>query len=113
MKYLTKSTNRFPNWMIEMKLLYCTKCRSIRSLEKEWLACTCGKSRGMYLTDGQNAEVTGPCLVLGIGNKSFDIALQKEGYDPEGKLNYLRAGYRFEAFIVPEGEGHNVRRIDA
>ena len=61
-----------------MKLLLCTECEDMRKLS-EWddepTTCKCGKSGGRYHEDGLNAEVWGPCVVVGLDNLTLAQAV--------------------------------------
>lgn len=90
-----------------MKLLFCTICHDVLRLTRAERACVCGRCRGLY-TDGTNAEVWGPNLVLGFSNWSFAeaIAAQLERGDLDepmgGIYGSLPRGRVFEAFIIPD-----------
>lgn len=80
-------------WYIHcVKLLFCQQCFDIILLQSEPRKCACQKSSGRYL-DGINAELSGPCIPLGISNSSFLRALQNRPREGMGE--------RFEAFIIP------------
>jgi len=86
-----------------MKLIYCTSCRDIRALRVEdEVRCFCGASGGQYRKDGLHAEVSGPCVPLGIENMSFEAALAAPPRE-DG------LGNRFDGFVIPE-PCHTVHR---
>lgn len=82
-----------------MKLLFCRECGDVRKLhmDRQMHACSCGASAGRYV-DHLNAEVSGPCLALGINNSSLRLALTNHQRSP--RIDGL--GHRIEAFIIPE-----------
>ena len=78
-----------------MKLLFCKECQDLFKLSRDQKACDCGESSGRYLEDGLHAEVSGPCLLLGMDNNSLLRALR-----------YRRAGgidsMDLDAFLIAE-----------
>jgi len=77
-----------------MKLLYCTECRSITSLNYDRHECFCGKCKGRYEPDGVTVVYSGPAVMLGILNRSFVEAVA-------GQPIKAGKGRRFEAFVIP------------
>ena len=75
-----------------MKLIYCKKCQDIVRLDTDPRKCGCGKSSGCYIDD-LRAEIKGPCIPIGIDNRSFCVAVTRR---PQSGL-----GSRFEAFVIP------------
>lgn len=94
-----------------MKLLACQKCGEIFSLSVLFSCCGCGQSAGYY-TSNVNATVMGPCTVLGISNRSYQSAAACHEVAPYGPNGDNSVGWRFEAFIIPEGAS-SIRRINA
>jgi hypothetical protein len=79
-----------------MKLIYCTSCRDIRALRvQDQVRCFCGASGGQYRGDGLHADISGPCVPLGIANNSFEAALAAAPRE-DGMGNC------FEAFVITE-----------
>lgn len=77
-----------------MKLIFCRACQDIvRLIEGDWRRCDCGRSAGTYV-DPLKAQISGPCIPLGIDNRSLALALAAR---PASGL-----GERFEAFVIPE-----------
>jgi len=74
-----------------MKLLYCQKCQDVRKLGNEKTFCKCGDVWGQY-TDNINAIVSENCLVIGIGNASFQESYKSR--DDISKIN-------MKAWIMP------------
>ena len=100
-----------------MKLLFCEHCGDIRSLHVgKLVTCRCTRSSGRYRADEITAEVSGPCLVLGISNPSFWNArdAQKEKGDRDDRMNGQNRGQplgrEFVAFIIPAA-ARTVRRV--
>lgn len=93
---------------VRMKLLLCVKCSDVFVLrENKKRACSCGLSDGEYVDD-LNAEVTGPCIVIGFSNHSLLRTIRTQmsnGDQDDGN------GRRFEAFIIPES-APSVKRLD-
>ena len=74
-----------------MKLLLCPACLDMFSLRKEEKHCSCGQTRGRYIT-GIYAVYSGG-IPLGIANASLKHAIHKrpkEGF-----------GHTFDAWVVP------------
>lgn len=83
-----------------MKLIYCEFCGDVFNLTREEKSCSCGRSKGKYLPDGLNAEISGKNSVpLGFSNGSFIDALSLRKY-----------GINFTAFVIPESS-KTIRRI--
>lgn len=61
-----------------MKLIYCLNCGDMFNLKFHNKACSCGQCTGRYV-DNSYAEITGPCVSVGIGNISFTKALHALG----------------------------------
>ena len=82
-----------------MKLLLCTKCKSIFNLsETEEKTCSCGKTKGKYKTPSQ-AEYEGEYAVpISIGNNSLFDALEDQKETRTSSLFYKA---RFEAWVDP------------
>lgn len=76
-----------------MKLIVCLECSDIVKLRKVWRTCHCGRSRGVYKNE-KDATVSGPCVPLGILNRSFRTAIVNR---PDEGL-----GVRFDAFVIPK-----------
>ena len=88
-----------------MKLFYCRHCQDIRALRSESVVrCACRASAGRYRSGGPHADITGPCVALGITSASLDAALAAP---PRGD----GLGNRLEAFVIPE-TSTTVRRLD-
>lgn len=51
-----------------MKLLFCRECRDVFRLWGQQRRCSCGRSKGRYLSDGHHAKFSGPCIPIGIAN---------------------------------------------
>lgn len=71
-----------------MKLIFCTECQDVRKITA---TCACGKSKGVYHSDGWNVTVSGPCIVLGISNTSLQGAIH---------LYHHNHGADFDAFTI-------------
>jgi hypothetical protein len=74
-----------------MKLLLCKKCQDIFKLQDELKYCNCKESSGKYL-DKLNAVYSGPCIPIGIDNRSLLQAIKNQplwGF-----------GYEFTAFVI-------------
>jgi len=81
--------------MVElMKLILCIKCQDVIKLQAHHRNCLCGESYGQYFEDGLNAVIKGPCIPLGIDNKSLLRAIYTQPLDGRGQV--------FEAFIIPQ-----------
>lgn len=84
-----------------MKLIFCPKCQDIRKLHRasahDPIHCRCGRSWGRYLDDEVMAEVGGEAVVLGIDNRSFEMAF-RASRGPRRK----DAEFDFEAFVINE-----------
>lgn len=99
-----------------MKLILCEKCSDVLSLRNQVRRCSCGLSGGSYC-DEVNAEVWGPCFVLGFANTSLVEALRAQKYsgDSSEKMLYgylmVAKGREFKAFVVPDG-APSVKRIE-
>ncbi len=77
-----------------MKLIFCPICHDILKLALNTVkACECGESWGAYEEDGLNAFYGGEAVPLGIANRSFFNAVNKQ--PPIG------LGKTFEAFVIP------------
>lgn len=79
-----------------MKLLFCQACRDVVQLHSEDRSCICGGSHGRYV-DEINVEYSGPCVVLGILNRSLIDAVAKSRQDPDPYT-----GKGFTAFVIAE-----------
>jgi len=91
-----------------MKLILCVKCSDVFKLSDEkYKTCDCGMSGGEYVNT-IDAEVSGPCIVLGFSNHSLlqAIRLQTSNGDRMDKQ-----GREFDAFIIPEC-APSVKRLD-
>ena len=75
-----------------MKLIFCELCHDIFKLLPIYRECSCGKSGGVYLDD-VNAEISGPCVPLGITDHSFVHALRHR--------TDVGLGSGFIAFVIP------------
>lgn len=90
-----------------MKLILCEECHDVVALKVGRMRqCACGKSMGRY-TDDINAEVIGPCVVLGFANPSLIRAIMEQ--KTYGDLDSQK-GRRFEAFIIPDKAPSVTRR---
>lgn len=78
-----------------MKLLLCLACEDIVRLFSEFRTCRCGKTGGRYTND-VNADVWGPCIPVGIDNRTFRDAIIHRTAVGEGV-----DGTGFTAFIFP------------
>ncbi|MDQ0246508.1 hypothetical protein J2S09_004112 [Bacillus fengqiuensis] len=77
-----------------MKLLLCTNCTDIFSLDLYEKTCSCGLVKGKYI-NGQLAEYSGKsAFALGFANNSFINALINQ---PEQGM-----GREFTAFVIPK-----------
>lgn len=84
-----------------MKLIMCQECHDVVALVSIiQRQCLCGKSTGQYVDD-INANVSGPCDVLGFNNRSLANALVNPRQD---------YGTPFEAFIIPNSS-RTIKRI--
>jgi hypothetical protein len=80
-----------------MKLLYCRvlTCGDIVRLSCTERTCTCGRTKGRYLSDGIHAVYSGDYAVpLGIANESLEAAIAAQPEQGEGK--------EFTAFVIPK-----------
>jgi hypothetical protein len=78
-----------------MKLIFCLKCKDVLKLHVGIRRdCLCGKSWGMYLENGLDADIGGRAIPLGFANSSFVAALKARPATGDGS--------RFEAFVIPE-----------
>ena len=97
-----------------MKLLYCKSCADIVKLRLVPRTCACGKSSGHY-TSLVNADIGGPCLVLGLDNRGFYAAIEhpqrKDGIQLGTPSVGVVLGVEFPAFILPES-ARSIRRVD-
>lgn len=95
-----------------MKLIFCRECfdlfRLLESLEPR--RCQCGKSGGKYI-DRLNAEVSGPCTVLGIVNNGFMRAVYNQSTLEQAGFGGVEEGQEFPAFVIPSG-CKTVRRVE-
>jgi len=77
-----------------MKLLYCSKCKSIFNLTDTMKHCACGETKGMYI-DNLNAVYAGDYAVpLGIANGDFHRALESE------TRKLYNISVVFDAFVI-------------
>jgi len=76
-----------------MKLILCRRCHDVVKALPEWRSCSCGKSKARYIDD-LHAEYMGPCIPLGLDNKSMLLAIRVR------PANGLGSG--FKAFVIPE-----------
>lgn len=96
-----------------MKLIFCTACRDIVALKLTRRTCRCGQSGGLYLADGWHAEISGPCLAVGIDNQDFCRAVGEQlafGDLEEGR-DGEPLGRDFQAWIMPEGAPRVHRKV--
>ena len=100
-----------------MKLFLCEKCADVVSLRVGFdRSCDCGQSGGRYVNN-LDAEVWGPCMVLGFANSSLTKAYraQKHLGDSSEKMMYdgitVAMGRPFDAFIIPES-ANSIKRIE-
>lgn len=77
-----------------MKLVYCPHCQDVFKMQFTFKACMCGKSGGVYESDGLHAWVGGEAKALGFDNSSLAQALI---HRPERGM-----GERFDAFVIPK-----------
>ena len=77
-----------------MKLIFCTECTSIVSLQREITFCSCKQSCGYYLENGLDAYYAGNAIPLGINNTSFLKAVRNQPKNGLGKT--------FQAFVIPK-----------
>lgn len=85
-----------------MKLIFCKECSDTVTLGGRLRKCRCRKSSGRY-TDDINVVVSGPCVVLGFGTRSFQDAYQAYIADPERIMGPC-CGWTFSAFIIPDSD---------
>ncbi len=89
-----------------MKIVFCPRCQDVFKLQIKKRHCDCGKSYGLYLSDGVAAQIGGDAIPLGINNQSFAQALHLTGLMTK---NPDMPGIPFNAFIIPEPCG-TIRR---
>ena len=77
-----------------MKLLFCTTCEDIVTLDKTTNTCRCGATGGHYKEDGVNAIYYGPAIPIGFKNSEFIDAIRNQ---PE-----YGNGVEFTAFVIPK-----------
>ena len=86
-----------------MKLIYCKQCHDVVRLwadEERW--CRCRQSGGRYI-NRVSAEYLGPCVPLGIDNKSLARVVQL--WTKYGTPNYhvsICDSFQFEAFVIDD-----------
>ena len=86
-----------------MKLLMCLKCGDVFNLTRSEKTCGCGETKGMYV-DELNAEISGKCQPIGIGNGSFSQSLKIQRIEdkkPKQKDECCK-GIEFTAFFIPK-----------
>jgi len=76
-----------------MKLLYCPNCGDVFNLKLVEKQCSCGKTKGIYLSDCVQARYTGG-IPLGFNNNLFRYAITSQ---PEYDM-----GKDFPAFVIPK-----------
>jgi hypothetical protein len=76
-----------------MKLLFCAECTDLVRLFGGRRSCRCGASAGRYLDEAQ-VEVSGPAVVLGVGNDDFQAAYRRLAEDPAHS-------HEFKGFTLP------------
>ena len=76
-----------------MKLIYCKECRDVVNLDFAQRECKCGRSKGRYI-DSLHAEIRGPCVALGISNRSLQEAIRWQPDSGKGSV--------VEAFVIPK-----------
>jgi hypothetical protein len=54
-----------------VKVVVCRECGDWMKLTGRLRSCSCRRSRGLYLPDGIQARVIGPCIVVAIKNSEF------------------------------------------
>lgn len=80
-----------------MKLLLCSKCDDVIKLTVgKWRRCECGQTSGRYLEDGDKAEVSEGCIVLGINSTSLSEAVRHRNDDA---LRTISPSLGFSAFV--------------
>jgi len=65
-----------------VKLLHCMMCGDVFQLRMKERACECGRCSGKYV-DRVNAEVSGPCVSLAIGNGDLRRAIAVLSSSPQ------------------------------
>lgn len=81
-----------------MKLLFCTKCGSIRNVKRTPTTCECGEVVAQYLSDSVSCQWNGKGELLGFTNSSLIAALRDQrakGDRSDGM------GREFVAFVIP------------
>jgi hypothetical protein len=80
-----------------MKVLYCTKCKSLVWLtRREVRRCKCRKVQGQYLKDGRHAEISQnpQTISIAIDNSSWKTALKKMRWLERHKPKSTREDYK-------------------
>lgn len=76
-----------------MKLLFCTNCNDLFSLDLSLKKCSCGETKGKY-KDHVNAVYWGIYAVpVGMSNHSFFEAIRKQTESGDG--------IEFKSFVIP------------
>jgi len=77
-----------------MKLLFCKKCGDLFNLRLTERVCSCGRTKGQYITETQAVYEGEHAVPLGILNDSFAIARRNQPISGNGR--------RFTAFVIPK-----------
>jgi hypothetical protein len=85
-----------------MKVAYCPKCKDLFKLIFDVRSCRCGESSGVLMQDKMSVQINGPTKVIGIEDRSFFEAVNKQPKSGSGK--------DFKAFVLPI-ENKSVRAI--
>ncbi len=93
-----------------MKLIFCLKCNDLVALRREPRACQCGESGGVYV-DRSVAEISGPCIPIGIHNKELLSAIkdQFEYGDLKEQFRGEPLGRNIAAWVIPTASSRIVR----
>ena len=90
-----------------MKLLFCTICSNVVTLDTEVKQCDCGRTGGKYV-DEVYAHYWGNPVLLGFNNTSFTKAIASSHNAAEPDANTV-----FEAFVFdPKCYGSHVKKMD-
>lgn len=88
-----------------MKLLYCLKCKDIFNLDNHYKSCTCGGTKGFYISQ-ENIVYSGKNAVcLGLDNYSFEEGINNIPLDGRG--------FQLDSYVIPYYCGSTIRVRDA
>ena len=80
-----------------MKLLLCLECSDVVKLKVDELRfCSCGKAQGKYYEGGLHAEISGPCVSLGLHNQELVKAIKAQ---IDGAKDFDK-GLNFTAWVI-------------